>query len=343
MTVGEIKAPFSPVAVGRWALPLVAMAVALGATGCGGSASSTRVAMPTAFRLPDGSEPEQLIRATDGSLWVSEVGGGAVARLLPDGRLRLYRLPGRENGGGSIAEGPDGAIWSSGSAEIFRIEPESGSVAVVAGFGPDGNPDLGSTGALAAGPGESIWYTSEGTPDRIVQLSLGGHVNAFDLAGSKGETMRGIVAAPDGSLWFTLSSLEGPADAIGQLGTEGHFRRRPLPDRRGFPTAIVEAHGGVLWFIEESGERIGRIGLDGQIEEFPLPRGVTPTGITVSGGRVWFCSSHKVGTVSAHGRISEWRVEGASEISDIAPGPRRGVWLADSGADTLRYFRPDGA
>jgi virginiamycin B lyase len=328
--------------------PLLLLALASACAGallgCGGG-SRAADGPATVVRLPHGVEPNRLLRAADGSLWVTEGGRAELARLLPDGKLRFYELPGSEIFVDSIAEGPDGMIWLSGNGELFRVQPENGSVAVPKGSG-GGGPELGATGALTAGPDEALWYTSAGNPDRIVRVTAGGQVTGFALADSAGEQMEGIALGADGALWFTQAADpvadNPPADAIGRMDTDGNFIRHPLPDRQGDPRRIVAGPGGELWFTEEAG-RIGRISTTGKIEEFALPPGVTPTGLTVSGGQVWFCTTHKVGRVARDGRISEWRIDGATDITDIAPDAPHGVWLADGGAGVLRRFSPEGS
>jgi virginiamycin B lyase len=313
--------------------------------GCG-RGSATDVAPPSVINLPPGSEPERLLRTADGSLWATETDGSELARVLPGGTVRYYHLPELESGIAYLAEGPEGAVWLTGGGEVFSVQPESGAVALDKGSGSSGNPEIGFTGALIAGPEGALWYTSEGRPDRIVRITAGGNVTGFTLGGSAEEEMDGIAYGADGALWFTLASsgLEGdPGDAIGRLEADGNFTRRPLPDKQGHPSRIVAGPDGDLWFSEEVGDRIGRLSPGGQIKEFTLPPGVSPTGLTVSGGQVWFSSAHKVGRVARDGQISEWRIAGAVEITDIAPDPPAGVWLADGGAGVLRRFSPGGS
>lgn len=326
-------------------LALLTAAAGVALFGCG-HGSATAAAPQSVVRLFQGAEPERLLRTADGSLWATETNRAELVRVLPGGKVRRYRLPALESSIAYITEGPDGMVWLSGSGELFRVEPESGSVAVVKGTGSAGNPTLGSTGALTSGPEGALWYTSEGTPDRIVRITPGGKVTGFALSGSEGAAMTGIAYGADEALWFTQGSSfynEKLHDAIGRIDADGHFTRWPLPDRDGYPTRIVAGPGGDLWFTEEASDRIGRISTAGKIKEFALPPGVSPTGLTVSGGQVWFSTAHKIGRVARDGRISEWRIDGAVEITDIAPDPPRGVWLADGGADVLRRFNPGGS
>ena len=324
---------------------LTTTAGAVGLLGCGGG-TATETGPPALVRLPKGAEPERLLRTADGSLWATETDRSDLVRVLPGGKVRHYELPNLASGIAYIAEGPDGMVWLAGGGELFRLQPENGAVAVMRGFGSSGNPEIGSTGPLTAGPEGALWYPSEGKPDRIVRVTPGGKVTGFELGSSEETDMTGIAYGADGALWFTQGSSayeEKPGDAIGRMEADGNYNRWPLPDKDGHPTRIVAGPGGDLWFTEEAGDRIGRITTTGKIKEFVLPPGVSPTGLTVSGGQVWFSSTHKVGRVSPDGRIAEWRVEGTDEIADIAPNPPGGVWLADGGAGVLRRFSPGGS
>src|SRR5262249_3156478 len=53
---------------------------------------------------------------------------------------------------------------------------------------------------------------------------------------------------------------------------DGKFTEFPLPNANSGPTTIAIAPGGMLWFTESNGDRIGRMGPDGTgLKEFPLP------------------------------------------------------------------------
>ncbi len=206
--------------------------------------------------------------------------------------------------------------------------------------------NIGLPEALTAGPDGAVWYTVSGVPRALHRITAAGQLNTYELpdAGTV-DWMRGIAAGPDHALWFTESELGsgGPPDAIARLTVDGKFSRWPLPQRRGEPTRIISGPDRDLWFTEHAGHRIGRISTSGHITQYVLPPGVEPDGITsTADGMVWFTSAHKVGRVSPGGKISEWRIAGSGLLSDIAPGPDHGLWLADSEDDEIRYFRPDG-
>src|SRR5258708_3497920 len=54
----------------------------------------------------------------------------------------------------------------------------------------------------------------------------------------------GIVAGPDGNLWFTESS----ANQIGRVAPDGTIAEFPLPTKGGSPQGITLGPDGNLWF-----------------------------------------------------------------------------------------------
>lgn len=99
-----------------------------------------------------------------------------------------------------------------------------------------------------------------------------------------------IALGPDGAIWYG-----GPVGAIGRMTLQGSVTMFPLPSSRGSATKIVSGPGGALWFTDTADNEIGQITTSGAVTEFALPeRGeegcgwVCPDGITVSHGDVWF-------------------------------------------------------
>lgn len=77
------------------------------------------------------------------------------------------------------------------------------------------------------------------------------------------------------ALWPTVAPAE-------TAGPEARFRQFPIPTRASQPRSIVVGPDGNVWFTEQAGNRIGRLGRDGRITELPLPTPfATPSDITV--------------------------------------------------------------
>jgi virginiamycin B lyase len=125
-------------------------------------------------------------------------------------------------------------------------------------------------------------------------------VTEFPVAGTR--SANGIVAGPDGALWFT----EIERDAIGRITTAGSITEFPLPTPDSGPLAITAGSDGALWFADNNAavNRIGRITTSGSITEYPLPTPVTVPGQGITSGpdgSVWFTGSS--GTDPRIGRV----------------------------------------
>jgi virginiamycin B lyase len=115
----------------------------------------------------------------------------------------------------------------------------------------------------------------------------------------------GIVAGPDGALWFTEN---GPDDVsepeIGRITTSGHVTTFPLPVAPSGTLAglsnITTGLDGALWFNGTDG--IGRITIGGQVTEHLLPALQSrPAGLAVgSDGALWFyeAGTNQIGRIT---------------------------------------------
>ena len=141
----------------------------------------------------------------------------------------------------------------------------------------------------------------------------------------------GIVAGPDGALWFTVEDCNPPScNAIGQIGritTSGAATEYNVPE----PFYITVGPDGALWFTDLSG--IGRITTAGVVTQYPGPAGSDPTGIgTGPDGALWFGDNgtNAIGRITTSGAITEYPLPtGCSAGIDIAitPGPDGALWF----------------
>lgn len=81
-----------------------------------------------------------------------------------------------------------------------------------------------------------------------------GWISEFSLP-HPNSTPHGIVAGPDGALWF----VETAGNRIGQITTGGHITEYTLPHAGSGPHEIAVGEDGNLWFTERLGNRIGNI------------------------------------------------------------------------------------
>jgi virginiamycin B lyase len=109
----------------------------------------------------------------------------------------------------------------------------------------------------------------------------------------------------------------------------------PTPTGQSNPTVITPGPDGNLWFIETSGNRIGKITPAGNITEFPLPTpGSLPSGITTGPDRnLWFTEpgNAKIGRITPTGTITEFALPSNKNelFSDITQGPDGALWFID--------------
>ena len=83
--------------------------------------------------------PYALAAGSDGAMWVTLVHGGAIARVSPEGALRVFPVA-TDAKPSLIAAGPDGALWFTRAGDIAKycyemkpgIIPGSASAAAAA-------------------------------------------------------------------------------------------------------------------------------------------------------------------------------------------------------------------
>jgi len=148
---------------------------------------------------------------------------------------------------------------------------------------------------------------------------------------------RGIVAGPDGALWFT----EGVGNRIARITAAGVITEFAIPTSDSDPYGITSGPDGALWFTEQQGNRIGRITTTGTITEFAIPTADSyPHGIT-SGpdGALWFTefSSSKIGRISTAGVVTEFALLTSLGPYGIVAGLDGALWFTQPGCCNGRY------
>lgn len=133
----------------------------------------------------------------------------------------------------------------------------------------------------------------------------------------------GIVAGPDGNIWFT----EYEASNIGVVLPDGTIIEHPTYTPNIRPTYITVGPDGNLWFTATN--RIGRMTTSGGSNEFTLHGGCSTVG-SITGGpdtSVWFPESCidgdyivEMSTGTSAGSIKEYSVAKGSEIGGIVSG-----------------------
>jgi streptogramin lyase len=179
----------------------------------------------------------------------------------------------------------------------------------------------------------------------------------------------GIVAGPDGAVWFTdwagkvgrittsgsitsfpVSGGVGQSDSItvgsdgnlwfaggngiSRMTTSGTVTTFVPPTPSSSPRTIVSGPDGALWFTESAGNKIGRVTTAGVFTEYPIPTvSADPYGIAVgSDGALWFTEkANKVGRITTAGAITEFPIAGnMSYSSAIAAGADGNLWFTEN-------------
>lgn len=149
----------------------------------------------------------------------------------------------------------------------------------------------------------------------------------------------GITAGPDGNLW----AVEAAADRVVRITPAGAITEFSLPAGRE-PLDVVAA-GGLMWFTERSGDRVGQLNpgaggdaaVQASLTEFAVPGvGSRPTQITAGpDGNLWFSEtgSDQIGRLTPAGIITEFAVPGAgSAPTGIVSGPDGALWFTQAGS-----------
>jgi virginiamycin B lyase len=284
----------------------------------------------SAVKLQTKVWPEKLAFGSDGSLWMTGKYWG-VARLRPDGHLKLYRES-LEDFAFDLTVGPDGALWFAGDQLIGRID-QAGHRDTRA------TEDYGIPRAITVADG-AIWYAATFNSARIVQIDAAGTTKSFAIKGPRAlSDIYGLTQGPDGALWFTEEGYHAP-DGIGRITTGGQYQSWSLPGHPG-PIRIAAGPDGALWFTERNRSAIGQITTAGKTTEFPLLAGVTAHDITPGqDGALWFTTDSCIGRMTTSGQATTWHVRGAAGLDGIVAAPDGSFWLADPDENTVHHFVP---
>ncbi len=295
----------------------------LAADGFGAPTASDGLGAPTApggeFKAPSLlGAPVGIAAGSDGSVWFTEQGVDAIARLtFRDGRITEFFTPSSGSMPTDITTGRDGSLWFTepGADRVGRmrngtitefVTPTAASAPLGIASAEDGriwfterganqigriNPNGSMTefriptsdsapGGIVAGPGHRMWFT-ETAAARIGSINSAGAITEFALPPG---AVPGSIAASREFVWYT----DLGRSSIGRLSVHGDFTEFRTPTGGSAPERIVASDEGELWFTEQAVGRIARITSDGRITEFSLPgRDRIADGIVVADGIVW--------------------------------------------------------
>jgi streptogramin lyase len=203
------------------------------------------------FVLPGmGSAPSDITAGPDGALWFTQSASDQIGRLTTAGAITEFAVPGTGSVPTGITVGPDGALWFTEtlSHEIGRITTAGVITNEFTGPAPFSNPN-----SITTGPDGALWFTEFGS-DQIARLTTGGAIAFFAL--NNGAAPQGIAAGPDGKLYFA----ESGRDRIGRITTAGVVTELGAGIAPGSAPTALAFTGNTLFFTEQLGNQIGRLG-----------------------------------------------------------------------------------
>ena len=154
--------------------------------------------------------------------------------------------------------------------------------------------------------------------------------NIYYLPNSPYEYPNGIVAGPDGTLWFTTAT--NYTGSIGRIDMTGNFAEYPIPYSGTYPLAITVGSDGNVWFVDQGTNSIGRVVVTNSPPTITETKVPTPNafsgawGTITSGpdGNLWFTegAANKIGRITTKSAVAEFPVPTVGSVpSGITAGP----------------------
>jgi streptogramin lyase len=239
-------------------------------------------------------------------------------------RITEFTIPTANTRPLGIVTGSDGNLWfvESQLNKIARINT------LGSGYVEFSSPFFALRENIAVGPDRNFWFPSG---DAIIRMDGGGTPTPpFMLAAGSGPF--GVVAGPDGNMWFAESS----SNAIGRMGTDGgNLVEYLVPTAGALPADITVGADTNIWFTEFAVGKIGRVNrVAGTVTEFPIPTANSqPQGITLGpDSNVWFVEygGNKIGRIDRNGVIREFTVPTGGQLLYITTGPDSNLWFTEN-------------
>jgi streptogramin lyase len=193
------------------------------------------------------------------------------------------------------------------------------------------------------GPGKWRWVVPAAL---VVALALSGSTFAAPVGQisefptpTANSSPEGIVAGPDGNLWFA----ELGANRIGEVDpTTGVIAEFPVPTAGGGPLGVAVGPDGNIWFTEFFAGKVGEINpVTHAISDFAIPTASSGPIAIVEGanGNMWFTegNGNKVAEINpVSDAITEFPVPTpASGPFGIAAGPDGDIWFTEKTASKI--------
>ena len=192
-------------------------------------------------------EPVSTSAAADGSVWVAEARGGAIAHLV-DGRFTEYPIGVAGVKGAEVLADPDGGAWFTvmGPPVLGHVSAQGGVERIPIGAS-------GTALGVLETPDGAVWVADFGG-DRLVRLARDRTQLVWNAP--SGAKPQSLALGPAGVVWVT----ESGADMLARV--EGSALEQMVKTGK-WPDHMVVTADGWAWFTEYYGDRVGRVRLPG--------------------------------------------------------------------------------
>jgi len=199
---------------------------------------------------------------------------------------------------------------------------------------------------IALGPGGKLWFTDQGTTDKIGRVTPGNPpvIDLFDVPANFTDP-GDIALGPDNRIWFTgQCSNAGGVGFINPANTTDSGCKGGFGITTGATRGITRGPGGTIWFGDPLGHQVFDIDSAGiQKAGSPADLGADFTGIKNLArgpdGNIWVTEfSGKVAKVTPAGVPKAFDVPGDG-VWDIVAGPDHNLWYTAPFANDSKIGR----
>ncbi len=191
----------------------------------------------TEFDVPEGARPHDVAPATDGGVWYTAQGLGALGHLNPSNAQTRHLSLGPKSAPHGVIVGPDGSPWVTDGGLNAIVRVDAGSGAITRFLLPDTTPGVNLNTATFDKQGQ-LWFTGQAGYYGRVQLKTG-TVEVFEAPRGRGPY--GICTTPAGDVYYAslagshiarIDTSSGKATVI-EPPTPDQGARRVWSDSRG--------------------------------------------------------------------------------------------------------------
>jgi virginiamycin B lyase len=292
------------------------------------------------FSVPSGSRPHDVAPASDGTVWYTAQGSGAVGWLDPSTNQTHHIALGQGSAPHGIIVGPDGSPWvtDGGLNALVRVDAVTEKVQVFPLPEDTGYANLNTATFDHNG---TLWFTGQSGIYGRLDPSLG-QLEIFDAPRGRGPY--GISTTPDGSVYY--ASLAGSYIARINLETGAATVLEPPTPNQGARRVWPDSQGRV-WVSEWNAGQVAVYDPTTQEwKEWPLP-GDNPMPYAVYVDRqdmVWLSDFAANALVRFDPMKETFKVfslpSPEANVRQILGRPGE-VWGAESGVDKLVVIRTD--